>query len=263
MSLPIGVFDSGVGGLTVMKAIAQALPCESILYFGDTARLPYGDKSPETIQKYTREGVRFLENFPVKMVVLACNTASAYAADLLHHTLQVPLIDVVGPSAQMACLQTRNKRIAVLGTHATIRSQCYPTAISGLLPQAHVQSIPCPLFVPLVEEGLIHHTATKLLVRDYLKEVIHNDCDTVILGCTHYPLLKDVIREELPPEIVLVDSALCCAEKVCEQLRETAVSGTAEYGFYVTDDSQRFQSIAARVLEGLSEVHKVELFAGL
>ncbi len=259
MSFPIGIFDSGVGGITVLKEIVKTVPPESIIYFGDTARLPYGDKSPQTIQKYTREGIRFLVEQGVKMVVIACNTASAYSAQLLRHETAVPVVDVIGPSAEEACLMTSRQRIAVLGTHATIRSGCYPDAIHAILPSAQVTSIACPLFVPLVEEGLTSHPAALLFIRDYLQQVIEQECDTVILGCTHYPLLKEAIRRELPADTVLVDSAECCARRVCELLRETHFAPHPSYDFFVTDDSARFRLLAERLLEGIVSINQVEL----
>lgn len=248
MSLPIGIFDSGVGGLTVMRAITEKIPSESIIYFGDTARLPYGDKSPQTIIRYTSQCLDFLINCPVKMIVIACNTASAYVSEILKERFKIPVVDVVIPSAQKAVEMTTKGKIAVIGTQATIRSGCYKQAIQNLLPSAVVYSVACPLFVPLVEEKLIEHPATKLIVEEYLTGIREQDFDTIILGCTHYPLLKTVIAKYLGPAIHIVDSANCCAEKVCSVLKTMPSTGSTAHQFFVSDDSERFLKLATAFL---------------
>lgn len=257
--LPIGIFDSGAGGLLVMKSMMEMLPNESIVYFGDTARLPYGDKSRETIEKYTRQCVNFLLDHPVKMVVIACNTASSLTSNEWKSSLPIPVADVLHPSAQKACRLTKNQHIGVLGTHATIRSGSYQKAIHEKLPHAEVVSVACPLFVPLAEEMLFDHQATHLLAKEYLAPILAKDCDTVILGCTHYPLLKKTIAAQLPKHVQIIDSAECCAESVKEHLEASQNSTQPTHHFFVTDDSTRFQKLACAFLPASHAPHSVQL----
>lgn len=256
----LGIFDSGAGGLTVMRAIAESLPNESIVYFGDTARLPYGDKSPETIIRYTSQCIDFLASYPVEMIVIACNTASAYASNMLKEKHQIPIVDVVAPSARKACNITQSGRIAVLGTHATIRSGCYSKAIQSILPHAHIFPIACPLFVPLVEERLTDHPASELLIKEYLKH-IPKEVDTLILGCTHYPLLKPLIAKIAGKQIQIVDSASCCAEEVCRVLKKNDKLYPAAHKFFVSDDTERFKKLAASFLPAQWAPAQVELIS--
>ncbi len=259
MNLPIGIFDSGAGGLTVLREIAKRFPGESIVYFGDTARLPYGDKSQDTISRYTHQCVNYLVTFPVKIVVIACNTASAYAIHSLKDKFNIPVIDVVAPSAQKACKTTVNGRIGVLGTAATIRSGCYQRAIHAMLPQANVFPIASPLFVPLVEENLIAHPATELLVKEYLKPLQLEKIDTLILGCTHYPVLKELISKTLGDSIQIIDSATCCADTI--SLTSQNKTETPNYQFFVSDDIERFQRLATAFLPSNLLPLKVNLIA--
>ncbi|MFA6916064.1 MAG: glutamate racemase [Parachlamydiales bacterium] len=256
--LPIGIFDSGAGGLIVLRSVAALLPHESIVYFGDTARLPYGDKSCQTIEKYSRQCVQFLLDHPVKMVVIACNTASSFTSQEWKDSLPVPVIDVLYPSAFKASTLTQNQCIGVLGTHATIRSGSYQKALHTLLPHAHILPVACPLFVPLVEEMLLDHPATHLMVQEYLKPILDAECDTVILGCTHYPLLRKAISKQLPSHVHIVDSAQCCAEAIQQQLKSTSLKSSKQQ-FYVTDDPGRFKKLAQTFLPSSIQLESLEL----
>lgn len=247
----IGMFDSGIGGLTVMKELIQLLPHENFTYFGDTARLPYGNKSKEAIVRYSIENTIFLMEQTVKLIVVACNTASAYALDKLTQTFNLPVVGVIEPGADAAVKVSAGGRIAVLGTKGTINSQAYQQAILKRNPHAEVLSIACPLFVPIVEEQFIHHPAAALIVRDYLKPVKEGRFDTVLLGCTHYPLLRELIIEELGQEIAVVDSASCCAKEVADTLQQRHLFSTASRSacrFFVSDDPQQFQKGGEKLL---------------
>lgn len=248
--LPIGMFDSGVGGLTVMRQIQQLLPFESITYFGDTARLPYGDKSPEAIVRYSIENAQFLMDQQIKILVVACNTATAYALLALQELCPIPVIGVIAPGAEKAVAVTHNGHIAVLGTKATIRSGVYQKEILKRDPQAVVTSIACPLFVPLAEERFFTHDATRLIIREYLKPLRQQQIDTLLLGCTHYPLLHELIAQEVGPQVKIVDSAATCAETVHSCLHtlglQNPVTGAAApptYKFFVSDDPSKFQAL--------------------
>jgi glutamate racemase len=249
---PIGVFDSGIGGLTVFRALAARLPAEQILYLGDTARVPYGNKSAETVTRYTRECARFLMHRRIKMLVVACNTASALALPSLAGEISVPSLGVLQPGAERACSQSRTGRIAVIGTDATIRSGAYAKAIRLLRPEAEVVSLACPLFVPLAEEGWIEGEVARLVAEKYLAPLRGKDVDVLVLGCTHYPLLKGVLAQVLGPSIRLVDSAEAAAEESARRLEQSdllAVRGEGvEHHFYVTDSSQRFAEVGSRFL---------------
>jgi glutamate racemase len=249
---PIGVFDSGVGGLTVVRALKERLPFEKVIYFGDTARVPYGVKSPETIIAYARQIAGFLLGRNVKMLIIACNTMSAVAYEAVVSLSPVPVLDVITAGAGMVTEVTKTKRVGVIGTPATITSEAYPRAISGRDPEIKVFSKACPLFVPLVEEGWLDHPATRLVVREYLEPVLANGIDTLVLGCTHYPLLKAVLQETAGPDVGLVDSAVAVAEKTEILLEETGLKTllrTPPDGrFYVTDAPLRFQKMAETFL---------------
>lgn len=258
---PIGLFDSGVGGLTVMKQLLKVLPCENYVYFGDTARLPYGEKSPETIIRYSLENAAFLLENKIKLLVVACNTASAYALDELQGLYDIPVVGVIEPGADRTVGMSKTGRIAVLGTRATIRSQAYREAILKRAPTFEVISIACPLLVPLVEEQYILHPATKLIVQEYLKPLKGSGVDTILLGCTHYPLLREVIEEVLGADVIIVDSANSCAEKVIEVLAEKNLQSSSQESidprYFVSDDAKKFQQLGERFL-GISIPH-VEL----
>lgn len=257
----IGIFDSGFGGLTVMKKIKEKCPSESIVYFGDTARVPYGGKSPETIVRYSIESAIFLMEQQIKVLVIACNTSAAYSVDRLRNIFNIPVIEVIGPGAERAVSVTRTGKIAVLGTKATILSGAYQREISKRLPSARIYPIYCPLFVPLCEEKFIDHPATKLIVQEYLKEIKNTEVDTVLLGCTHYPVLAALIQEEMGPAVTIVDSASTCADHLAELLYNNALRSSSEPQdqFYVSDDPDKFKLIGEHFLG--EKILNCELFA--
>jgi len=246
----IGVFDSGVGGLTVVKELVRQMPHENIVYFGDTARVPYGTKSAETILRYSIENAIFLLKHKVKCIVIACHTATAYALEHLQHLFKVPVIGVILPGVEASLEASKNKKIAIIGTAATINSGAYQKEILFHEPLAEVFAYSCPLFVPLVEEGMLDHEATKLLIREYLKPVINSPVDTLLLGCTHYPLLAEQIKEILGPSITIVDSAHACAKAVTKALSTKELQGDLQQSgvsrFFVSDDPVKFQTMAVR-----------------
>ncbi|MBE9521610.1 MAG: glutamate racemase [Proteobacteria bacterium] len=249
---PIGVFDSGIGGLTVARALIERLPLENIIYFGDTARVPYGVKSPETISRYATQITEFLLQQKVKVLIVACNTMAAVAYGAIKDLSSVPTLDVVDAGARSAVAETHNKYVGVIGTPATINSNAYVKAIKEYDPEITVFSQPCPLFVPLVEEGWLDHQVTRLTAQEYLKPVVAQNIDTLVLGCTHYPLLKPLLREVLGDQITLVDSARTIARETEELLRKNSVQNIQEkppeYRFYVTDVPVRFKEIGERFL---------------
>jgi len=251
---PIGVFDSGVGGLTVFRALEQAAPHESLVYYGDTARVPYGTRSPETVVRYSLEAAEFLRGHEIKMLLVACNTASSVALGPLSDVAGVPVIGVIDPGARRAATSSETGRIGVIGTRATIQSQAYPTRIRALRPQAEVLSRACPLFVPLAEEGWTDGSITKQIAQHYLARFRQAHVDTLVLGCTHYPLLQGVIGEVMGPKVRLVDSAESVAADVAAILRsrpELAADPDAsdpEHHFFVTDAPGPFQQVAERFL---------------
>jgi glutamate racemase len=251
---PVGVFDSGLGGLTVVKELVQHLPNERIVYFGDTARVPYGTKSAETIIRYSREIVRALLKHKVKMVVVACNTASSLALDVLKKEFDVPVLGVIEPGAKKAAGVTRNKKVGIIATSSTVKSGKYAKKIMQIDRRINVTSRPCPLFVPLVEEGWFDHPVTYEVAREYLNEMKKNKIDTLILGCTHYPLLKDVLHEVMGPRVQLVDSAREVALEVKEELAKRRLLrthlGPCRHMFIVTDEPKQFMRLASRFLGG-------------
>jgi glutamate racemase len=241
----IGIFDSGIGGLTVMRAVIKRMPHENIVYFGDTARVPYGCKSSKTVERYSIENAIFLMEQNIKVLVVACNTASAFAVDKLRRIFNVPIVDVVEPSVQRAIEKTKNGRIAVLGTKATIKSGIYQQLIHKTSSKLEVFSVSCPLFVPLVEEGLTNHPITELAIKEYLLPLLEKKVDTVILGCTHYPLLGEAISKTLGKAVKVIDSASCCAEEIERvlELRGTKMKyrSTSSHGYFVSDDPEKFR----------------------
>lgn len=263
---PIGIFDSGVGGLTVLEQISLTLPHEPIVYLGDTARVPYGDKSPDAILRYSLENTMFLMEKGVKLLVIACNTASAHAAAKVRHFFKIPVVDVVQAGVAQVVKETRNKRIAVLGTRATIQSGVYNKEILKLLPDAHVFTLACPLFVPLVEEQFIDHPATRLIIKEYLEPLKVHRIDALLLGCTHYPLLKHLIKEELGHDVAIIDAAAACADQVASLLGhepQHRVHSQAEHKFYVSDDPAKFRRLAEQFLgRSVLCVEKVHLGGG-
>lgn len=247
----IALFDSGLGGLTVVKQILALLPNEQIVYFGDTARLPYGGKSPETIIRYSLENAAFLRQQQIKMLIVACNTASSYALDHLEANLDVPVVGVIEPGAEKAVSISSTGRIAVLGTKATIQSGMYQKHILQRMPKASVIGIACPLFVPLVEEQFLTGPAARLIVKQYLAPLQGKQIDTILLGCTHYPLIEDLIREEVGEDVVIVDSASTCAEKISSMLTAKKLHTTQSspmHRFFVSDDPERFRQMGSAFL---------------
>ena len=247
---PIGVFDSGVGGLTVFQALERALPHESLVYLGDTARVPYGTKSAETVVRYTLEAARFMLRQQVKMVVVACNTASSVALEAMTRETRLPVLGVIAPGSRRALERSQTQRIGVIGTRATIASGAYKRAIQALAPEAEVLSQACPLFVPLAEEGWTEGEITRRIAEKYLEPFRRADVDTLVLGCTHYPLLRDVIAQVMGAEVDLVDSAEAVAEEAARALAQETGAGAARGGhhFYVTDAPETFQVVAERFL---------------
>jgi len=262
MKNAIGIFDSGVGGLTVLRQIRQKLPEENLIYFADTARIPYGGKSRETILRYSIENAIFLLEKDVKLLVVACNTATAHAIERLQQIFSIPVIGVIEPGVECALKTSKTGRLAVLGTKGTIDSQAYQREILRRNPQAHIAAVPCPLFVHLVEEGYAEHAATRLIIREYLEPLKEQHIDTVLLGCTHYPLLQRQIQEEMGPHITLIDSATTCAEQVAKLLTAQGMRSSVRGGdrFYVTDDPHKFSKLAGDLLgESLSSVERVSI----
>ncbi|WP_225410737.1 glutamate racemase [Stigmatella hybrida] len=249
---PIGVFDSGVGGLTVLKALMERLPHESTLYLGDTARVPYGTKSGEVVTRYSLKNAQFLLEKGIKLLVVACNTASAVALPALAAALPVPVMGVIAPGAQAALRRTKGGGVGVIGTPGTIRSGAYQRELQRADPHVPVKARACPLFVPLAEEGWTQGDVPALVAREYLADFAREGVDTLVLGCTHYPLLKDVIAQVVGPRVALVDSAEATAEAVAALLERTQElappGGVPAHGYFVTDVPERFVEVGARFL---------------
>ena len=251
---PVGVFDSGVGGLTVAREIMRNLPEENIVYFGDTARVPYGTKSKDTVLRYSRQIIRFLKTQDVKAIVIACNTASAYALEDVEKELDIPIIGVVKPGAKVACEATHNKKIGVIATEATINSGIYSSYITRQDPQIQVIGKACPLFVPLVEEGWLKDSVTFEVAGRYLRELMEQDIDTLILGCTHYPLLRSTLREIVGEKVTLVNPAYETARELKQLLAEKGLTNiqsqeeARKYQFYVSDQADKFMRFADSIL---------------
>ena len=257
---PIGIFDSGVGGLTVLKAIKEILPNENLIYFGDTARVPYGNRSPSTIIKYSVENTRLLQKFNIKMLVVACNTSSSHALEILRREFPFPVVGVVKPGAKVAVESSKNKRIGVIGTEATIKSGAYRKAILSLDPFATVFEKACPLFVPLIEEGWLSGEVTELVVEKYLSDLLNKDIDTLVLGCTHYPLIKDTIRKVTGKNINLIDSAMAVAEEVKSRLpHERGKRSKGIVRILVSDKTERFERIARMIMGKDTLIEEVSL----
>jgi glutamate racemase len=252
MDNPIGIFDSGIGGLTVVKQIMRLLPNENLVYFGDTARVPYGTKSKKLIQQYALEDAAFLNQFDIKLLVVACNSASATAVDLLKSTLTIPVTGVIEPGVSASLRTSRENRIGVIGTTATVFSNAYQDSIFKQNGQVKVFGQPCPLLVPLVEEGWIDDNITRLTIHKYLDPLLDNKIDTLILGCTHFPVIKETIQQEIGLEITLIDSGEETAKVVQKMLldlnivRNKANKGQVE--FYVSDMPGKFDEIGTRFL---------------
>ncbi|MDX1624278.1 MAG: glutamate racemase [Gemmatimonadota bacterium] len=258
---PIGVFDSGIGGLTVVRSLMERLPGESILYFGDTARVPYGPKSRETVTRFSIENVEMLAGYGVKAVVVACNTSTAFALPALRERFTIPLVGVVEPGARAGVAATRRGSVGVIGTHGTVRSGAYQEALRRLRGDLEVVARACPLFVPIAEEGWTDHPAARLVAEEYLAPFVDDGVDTLILGCTHYPLLADVIGSVLP-DVVLIDSAEETAREIAALLSRRDLAreggGKAIHRFLVSDLPERFLRVGRRFLgEGIDGVEVV------
>lgn len=249
---PIGVFDSGVGGLTVVKEIMHQIPGETIVYFGDTARLPYGSKSKETVTTYTRQIVRFLMTKGVKAIVIACNTATAFALETVQKEVDIPMIGVVKPGAIVAAQTTENSKIGVIGTEGTIQSGIYTEFLREIKPNAKVYGKACPLFVPLVEEGWLDDPITLEIIKRYIAELIEEDIDTLVLGCTHYPLLRKTIRKVVGDNIQLVNPAYETAKSLKQVLVDQNIKNDDElktdHKFFVSDGAEKFRKFANSIL---------------
>lgn len=260
----IGVFDSGVGGLTVLRELRQQIPVEPLVYLGDTARVPYGTKSSPTVLRYAHEAARFLLAQRVKLLVVACNTASAVALDDLARHYQVPVVGVIEPGVRRALAITRNGRIGVIGTEGTIRSGAYERALRAGRPDVVVHAAACPLFVPLAEEGWASHQVARLAAREYLAPLLAAGIDTLVLGCTHYPLLKQMLQDVVGPDVQLVDSAKETAKGVISLLKEHQLLHQATSlqppRYFVTDIPDRFERVGGAFLgEELQGVTTVSL----
>ncbi len=243
---PIGIFDSGLGGLTCVREIMRIMPHEDVIYFGDTGRVPYGTRERETLLKYVRQDIRFLETFDIKMIIIACGTASSAALPWISSEFGTEIIGVVEPAAKAAVKATRSKRIGVLGTSGTVKSGKYIEYIKSICPDALVFQKACPMFVPLVENGYADKAVTKVFAEEYLGEIKEQNIDTLILGCTHYPLLKPVIREIMGDDVVLIDSGAAAAgfalEKLssCNMLTQTSAG---KYNYFVSDSAETFAEL--------------------
>lgn len=267
---PIGIFDSGIGGLTVLKEIFRELPDERTIYLGDTARVPYGIRSAETVRRYSFENTEFLVAREVKALVVACNTVSAVSLDEIREKISIPVIGVIEPGARAAVKGTKNRRIGIIGTEATIRSDAYARVIRGIDRETSVTSLPCPLFVPLAEEGLTDDEITRLVAERYLKTLSAEGIDTLVLGCTHYPLLKNIIGKVVGTGIKLIDSAIETAKEIKETLARFDIEVDPAHGqvpvdgpphmFYVTDSADRFVAVGERFLgRRIEHIKKIDV----
>ena len=290
-SAPIGIFDSGIGGLTVTREIMRAMPNERLVYFGDTARLPYGAKSPETVVRFSRQIVRFLRTKGVKAVVIACNTASSHALETLAAESDVPVVGVIYAAALTAVQSTRNGRVGIIGTRGTVTSEIYRQVIHQMNPELQVFQKACPLFVPLVEEGMFHDSVTEEIASRYLQELKEKYVDTLVLGCTHYPLIRSTIQRVMGDSVTLVNPAYETAREVKEILGHEGLLNTAaadagspdspgpasagsaadaegtqeqsrKYRFYVSDLAANFRDFAAAILpEEVKDTEKIDIEA--
>lgn len=261
---PIGIFDSGFGGLTVMRAVRELLPNENIIYLGDAARLPYGSKSRETIIRYTIESSKFLAEQKIKLLIIACHTASSQALSVVSNQIALPVIGMVDPSLPDLKRSVEKGKIAIIGTQATISSKIYQDTIQTELPHADITAIACPLFVPLVEEGLIDSPITMESIKHYLQNVKGSEVNTVLLACTHYPLLKPAIESYLGDKCRLIDPAINCADCVKHMLQaQGLINRNSQPGisfFYTTDDPEKFKRLGEKFLgSSISHVEKVTL----
>lgn len=251
LNAPIGVFDSGVGGLTVAREIMRQMPQEQIIYFGDTARVPYGSKSKETIITFSRQIAKFLLTKDVKAIVIACNTASAFALETIQKELPIPVFGVVRPGAITAANSTKNGRIGVIGTQGTINSGMYSHILAEMNPDLQVYEKACPLFVPLIEEGWLYDSVTIEIAERYLNELQGYDIDTLVMGCTHYPLLRHTVRKVVGPDVELVNPAFETAKEVKNVLLEKGLECSEQmpnHKFFVSDGAEKFKAFANTIL---------------
>jgi glutamate racemase len=260
----IGVFDSGIGGLTVVRALLERLPGHDITYLGDTARTPYGSKSADTIIRYSINNIDFLLQKGARLIVIACNTASSYAYEAVRQRFDIPIFEVIGPGAHLAVQCSRRLRIGVIGTRATVSSGVYEEKIRRLDSHAKVYAVPCPLLVPLVEEGWIRNPETAMIVRKYMHPLKTRQIDTLILGCTHYPVLKSVIQRKIGARVTLVDSAQAIAEKVDQYLTgpEAPIAmpaGNGRLTVFVTDVAEQFRKTAQLILHQPVAIQQADL----
>lgn len=265
--LPIGVFDSGLGGLTVVREMLDVLPHEDMIYLGDTARVPYGIRSKETVIRYALEGAKFMISRGIKVLVIACNTVSAVGIDEIRKCTDIPVIGVIEPGARAAVGRSAARKIGVIGTEATIRSGSYPEAMLMMNPRLSITERSCPLFVPLVEEGWLDGELPELAAHTYLDHMKGEGIDALVLGCTHYPLLKPVLQRVMGPGIALIDSATETVRTVRtvlerRRLQRTNTDRAATRQFFVTDDPERFKAIGQKFLgHKIADISKVELEA--
>lgn len=261
---PIGIFDSGIGGLTVLKEIFKVLPNEDTIYLGDTARVPYGIRSPETVMRYSFENTNFLVSKNIKLLVIACNTASSIALNKIKGEVHIPVIGVIEPGAKASVKSTKNKKIGVIGTEATIKSSAYKKAITSIDSSIEVFGLPCPLFVSLVEEGWTQNEIAAMTAEKYLSAMKSKKIDTLVLGCTHYPLLENIIRNVMGNDVFLVDSAVETAKEIKNIIETNSIEKELKTAprreFYVTDSPERFVTVGGRFLEQkIEHIEKINL----
>lgn len=260
----IGIFDSGIGGLTVVKSMMEQLPGYDIIYFGDTARTPYGSKSAETVIRYSLQNTRFLLEHGAKIIIMACNTASSVASNRLAESYDVPIFEVVTPAAEYAVKISKKMNIGVIGTRATIKSGVYENKIKAMKPEAKVYSAPCPLLVPLVEEGWLKKPETVMIIKKYLHPLKVRQIDTLILGCTHYPLLKDKIQRKIGKKVAVIDSSIAVSEKVKRFLElnpdvDNRLSRKSEFSLFVSDITDQFEKTAGTTLKRNVRLERVRI----
>lgn len=255
--MTIGIFDSGFGGLTVMRAIQDLMPHQPCVYFGDTARLPYGNRSPEAIRRFCLEGMTFLLKHKIDILVIACNTACACALDEIQKACPIPVVGVIAPGIEAVAALPDVSVVAILGTRATIASCVHEKGLREKSLKAKILNIACPLFVPLVEEGYVDHPLTKMVMHEYLRSIKEQNADTVLLACTHYPLLQEALERELGECVRLIDPAKSCAEEVRRQLSEKDILEHTEkafHKFFVSDDPEKFRFFGAKFLRKQIEI---------
>lgn len=261
---PIGVFDSGIGGLTVVKEIMDILPKEDIIYFGDTARVPYGNKSKDTIEKFSLQICRFLESKGVKAIIIACNTASAYALEKIKDNFNIPVLGVISPGSRMAVSSTKNNRIGIIGTEGTVSSGAYSKKINEMKRDIEIFSTPCPLFVPIVEEGWSEKEASYMIAKEYLDYMKESKVDTLVMGCTHYPLLNNVVQNIMGDSVKLInparETAIELKETLCNLNIESSKEKKGVYNFYVSDNSKRFVKVGETFLRRrIDEILEIDI----